>query len=113
MFGGAGKRTRRPEYGLREFTGSFTAELTAATLRDYYLNQTSLQIVLTFTSEQAITGGAFATLQVVIPALVLEGEVPTANGGDIVEMDIDFTVLDGEVAASPLYLVMVTADTAL
>jgi hypothetical protein len=114
VIGGAGKRTRRPEYGLREFTGSLTAELTAATLRDYYLNQSNLQLILTVTSAENIAGsGTFAALQVVLPSVFFEGDVPTANGGDIVTVDIDFTVLDGEVVAQPVYIVLVTADAAL
>jgi len=111
--GGAGKRVRRPVYGLREIMGSLTAEFIDTTLRDYYLAQSSLHIVATFTSDDPITGGAFATCQVVIPACVLEGSVPTSNSGDIIEQDIDFTVLDGESAASPFYVVHVTADIAI
>lgn len=113
VFSSGGKRGRAPVYGLREFMGTITAEFTAATLRDYYLNQTSLQLILTFVSTELISGSTYATLQVVIPALVFEGDVPQSDGGDVVSTDIDFTVLDGESATYPIYVVLVTADTAL
>lgn len=113
VFGSGGKRGRRPAYGVRKFGGSITVELTDATMRDYYLNQTPLHLVLTFTTEEVVTAGTYATLQVVIPMLILEGDVPASNKGEVIETDVDFTVLDGEVAASPLYIVQVTADTAV
>jgi hypothetical protein len=111
--GSAGKRGRRPVYGPRSWKGSMTAEVQAATLRDYYLSQTSLQLVLTFVSDDLINGSTYATLQIVIPALVLEGEVPTVGGNELITQEIEFTVLDGESAASPIYAVLVTADSAL
>lgn len=113
VLGSAGQRNRVSAYGLRKWTGSFTAEFQDVSKCDWYLNQTSLNLLLTFTSATAITGGAFATLQIAIPCLVLEGDVPVSNGGKVVETDFKFTVLDAEVAAYPLYIAQVTADTAL
>lgn len=114
VVGSAGKRGRRPVYGMRELSGSFVAEFTDATLRDYYLAQSSLHAIITLTSDQDdISGGTYAALQIVIPALTFEGDTPTSNGGDIITQSIDWTGLDGEVAASPIYIAYVTSDTAL
>ena len=110
--GGAGKRTRRPVYGMREFAGSLTAEFDAVTLRDYYLNQSDLHMVITFTSDQDTGFGTGAVLQIVIPSLRLKGKVPSSNKGDVIEQDIDFTI--GRTSSnSTIYVVAVTADTAI
>jgi hypothetical protein len=110
--GGAGKRSRRPVYGLREFAGSMTAEFDAVTLRDYYLAQNDLHMVATFTSDADTGFGASAALQIVIPSLRLEGKVPSSNAGDVIEQEIDFTI--GRTSSqSTIYVVAVTADTAL
>lgn len=110
--GGAGKRSRRPVYGMREFAGSMTAEFDSATLRDYYLSQLDLHMLATWTSDQDFAFGTGATLQVVIPSLRLEGKVPSSNKGDVIEQDIDFTI-GRSASASTIYLVAVTADTAI
>ena len=112
--GGAGKRTRVPVYGMREFGGSLTAEFDSVTLRDYYLSQTDLHLVATFTSDQDnIAGtGPYAALQIVCPSLRLEGKVPSSNKGDVIEQDIDFTV--GRTSSNAtIYVVAVTADNAI
>lgn len=110
--GGAGKRSRRPVYGPREFGGSLTAEFDAVTLRDYYLAQNDLHMVATWTSDQDNGFGASAALQVVIPSLRLEGKVPSSNAGDVIEQDIDFTA-GRTSSASTIYVVAVTADTTI
>lgn len=112
--GAAGKRSRAALYGLRGFEGSMTAEFDAVTYRDYYLNRSSLHLVLTVTStEDNIAGsGTYAALQLVLPRLVLEGKIPESNGGDVIEQPIDFTV-GRHATLSTVYLVGVTADTAV
>lgn len=112
-FGGAGKRTRSPAVGLASGTGKLTAEFDAVTLRDAYLNQTDLAVVMTFKSTVALTAGVFPTLQIVIPDVRLEGEIPKSNAGGVITQSIPYTVLDNTVASSALYVVSVTADTAL
>lgn len=108
-----GKRQRIPVYGVRGITGSMTFEFVSAVVRDYYLNQTNLAMLVTFISNDLITGAVYSTLQIAIPNLVLEGDVPNSNGGNAITTDVKFTVLDGESAASPLYVAIVTADIAL
>jgi Phage tail tube protein len=108
-----GQRQRSPVYGLRAITGSMTFEFASAVVRDWYLNQTNLSLLVTFTSDEVITGTTHAALQVAIPSLILEGDVPNSNQGNVVTTDVKFTVLDNEVAAFPLYIAIVTADVAL
>lgn len=111
-FGGAGKRVRQPVLGLRNITGSMTVELTDGQWRDWYIGQNPLCALLTFTSPLTVSAQNLKA-QIGIPNFVLEGDVPTPNGGKIVTTDIKFTVLDGESAASPLYIAQTTGDTAL
>jgi len=82
-------------------TGSYTA--TAAS---------TSAITVTLTSAEALSSG-FATLQVVLPITRLESAVPVANNGDLVTVEHSFTVLDGQVAAQPLYVVLRTSDAAI
>lgn len=112
-YGSAGARTRKPALGKRAITGSMTVEYDSNTLRDAWLNQTDLAVVLTFQTTTAIEGTNYPTLQITIPVVRLEGDIPQTNGGDVVTQSIDFTALDGRVAAHPLYVAIVTAETAI
>ncbi len=110
-FGGAGKKAK-PIAGLRELTGSMTIEYDSNTIRDAYIADTELAVSLTFTSAESLSAGT-ATMQVVLPAVKLNGEVPAANGDGVVTLGVDFDVLDNLTATEPLYIVLRTADTAL
>lgn len=112
-FGSTGSRTRKPALGKRAITGSMTVEYDSNTLRDAWLAQSDLAVVLTFATTTAISAGVFPTLQVTIPLVRLEGDIPQTNGGDVVTQSIDFTALDGRVAAHPLYVAIRTAETAI
>ncbi|MFE4469553.1 phage tail tube protein [Leifsonia sp. NPDC056824] len=112
-YGGSGSRSRPPAMGERAGTGTLTAEYDNTTLRDAWLNQTDLDLVLTFQSQTAITGSNYPTLQIVIPDIRLNGEVPKPNKGDVITQSIPFEVLDNRSAASPIYVAIVTAETAL
>jgi len=111
--GGAGKRGRKNALGLRSGTGTLTAEYDSNVLRDAWLAQTDLALVLTFARTVAISGANFPTLQVMIPNIRLEGDIPVSAGGEVVTQSVGFTVLDGRVAAEPLYVAIVTAETAI
>lgn len=112
-FGSVGQRSRKPALGKRSLTGSMTVEYDSNVLRDAYINQTNLAIVLTFRTSTVISGANNPTLQITIPVVRLEGDVPIVAGGGVVTQSIDFTALDGRVAAHPLYVAIVTAETAI
>lgn len=110
-FGGGGKRVRKPVVGMGELKGKVTAEYDSNVLRDAYLNQTDLALTLTFTGATTIgTGSDKPGLQIFIPNIRLEGELPTANGGAPITQSIDFTGFDNLVAASPLTISYVSTD---
>lgn len=108
--GGAGKRSRAPLYGVPELTGKITAEYTDNVLRDAYLQQTALALVLTFEHNTVIGGTDKPTLQVVLPAVRLGGEVPTSDGGKPVKLSIDFEAFDDGAAAQPIWVIYRTLD---
>lgn len=112
-FGGAGKRTRQNVVGLRSGTGTITAEYTDNVLRDAYMNQTDLALVLTFADPVAIVGSDYPTLQITIPNIRLDGELPKSASGQPVTLQSSFTMLDNRVAAQPIYVAIVTAETAI
>ena len=113
FLGGSGQRGRRPVVGLRSLTGTITAEYDSNTLRDAYLNQTDLAIVLKFAHPTAITGAYYPTLEITIPVVRLDGEVPKANAGEVITQEIGFTAVDGQSAAHPVYVAIVTAETTI
>lgn len=117
-FGGGGLLSRKKVVGSLVGSGSLTAEFDTATLRDAYLNQTDLPLVYTLLGSAtngvpAISGSVFPAFQITLPNIRLEGELPKSNGGDVITQSIDFTLLDGRVAASPVYVAIVTAETAI
>lgn len=111
--GGGGKRSRPPAVGLRAVTGTITAEFDGATLRDLWLNQNNVSIVATLTGQTFAGGSVYPELSICIPACRFEGDIPNSNKGDVIAQSIDFTVLDGGVAASPFYLSTVTTDVTI
>lgn len=111
--GSKGKRSRRPVVGLAEVKGKVTAEYADTVLRDAYLAQTPLALTLTFEADRPIGTSARPVLQIHIPQIRLEGELPKSGGGEVVKQSIDFTVLDGLAADAPLYVALITTDTTL
>lgn len=108
-----GQRNRKPAVGLRVGTGTVTAEYDSNVLRDAYLAQTNLSLVLTFASTVAISAGVFPTIQITIPNIRLDGELPMAAGGEVITQSVGFTVLDNRTAAHPIYVAIVTSETAI
>jgi len=110
--GGAGRRTRKPVTGAAALTGKLTAELTDAVMRDAYLLQQQLALLITLTHTAAIGSSINPVLQILVPAIKLNGKMPSANGGDVVTISSDFDGLDPLAGGSPLYVVYRTSDTA-
>lgn len=111
-FGSGGKRARKAVLGMADISGSFTAEFDSATYRDAFLAQSDLTLILTFQTNTIISGTNKPTIQIVISLLRLTGELPKPNGGDVITQTCPFVVLDNTVNA-PIYVVCVTADTAV
>ena len=110
-YGGAGKMAH-PTYGLRDASGSMTIEYDSQTIGDAYLADTELAVTLTFTSTESLSSGV-AQFQIVLPAIKLNGDLPKANGTELITQKVDFDILDNLTATQPLWLVLRTADVAL
>jgi hypothetical protein len=109
-YGNSGRKSKQLISGLREIKGKFTAEYDQATLRDAFLNDTDVPMLITFTGP--VVGAANAVFQIVIPVARLDGNLPEADGGELITIDHSFTVLDG-LSQAPVTLVQRTSDAAL
>jgi hypothetical protein len=109
--GGAGL-IAQPTYGLRAITGNMTIEYDSTTIRDAYIADTPLAVTLTFTTGTALSTG-FEQFQIVLPEIKLDGDIPNANGTDLITLNVPFTVLDNLTAAQPIWIAQRTADAAL
>ena len=104
---GSGGRKEKPIPGVRDISGSMTVEYAGTTFRDAILNDSSLTIVKTLTNGTDV-------LQIIIPDVRLDGDLPTSNGGDLITHDVKWVGLDALPGiAHPFWLVTRTADTAL
>lgn len=109
-YGSNGTLGRRPTLGATSITGKLTAEFDSVTNRDYYLNNTTVGITLTFQTTTLLQTSVYNTLQVVLPAVKLDGDTPRAVSDGVVTQDIGFTVLDNATQA-PVYVVLRNLDT--
>jgi hypothetical protein len=113
VFGGACKVTHAPSLSLADIAGKMTVEYTDNVLRDAYMAQTDLAVVLNFIHTTTIGTGTPvpAALQLVVPVVRLDGDVPKPNGVPVT-MSVGFTGLDGQAASTaPIYAVYRTTDT--
>ena len=90
---------RKP--GLRAITGTVNVEYEGATFRDAIIADTPLVLLVTLTNGTDV-------VQVVIPEVRLNGNLPTSNGAERVTHDLAFEGL-----TSNLAIVTRTADAAL
>jgi hypothetical protein len=109
---GGGGRKAKPNRGIRAITGKFTMQYDATTYRDLFLADSPMNLVLTYVTAGALSTGV-ETLQVVVPEIKFDGELPKANGTDLITVPMAFTGLDNLTAAQPIWCVLRTADTAL
>jgi len=89
---------------LRKVDGSMTIEYDSNKHTDLILSDASISLIATFTS------GADA-VQVVLPDIKLNGDLPTPTTGDLVSHKVNFEAFHS--AAQMMWLVVRTADTAL
>lgn len=110
--GGNGRRTRAAVVGDSVIDGSMTVEYEDNTLRDAWLDNTDLTLLLTFTQPTALATGIYATLQVHVPLIKLNGEMPKSASGAPITQTIPFVGLDSLAAStSPVYFTYRSLDT--
>lgn len=94
-------------------TGDFTAEYTSSTFVDAYLNQTQLDLLLTFQGPSLIEGSLYPVLQFAIPCIKLTSDTPLGKDGDIVTVKHSFRGLVPAAGGEPIQCVYRSVDTAL
>lgn len=109
-FGGGGRKAK-PTVGLRAISGKMDVEYDSTTFRDAVLNETPMAIVATYTAGALSTGTE--TLQIVLPEIKFDTEMPKTNSTDLILQSMAYEVLDNLTAAQPIWIVTRTADTAL
>ena len=108
--GGAGKKAK-PTVGLRDITGSLTLDYDSTTFRDAFINDTPMNFVGTWTGTALGVGNE--TLQVIVPEIKFDGQLPNPNKTDRISVPMPFRGLDNLTAAQPIWIVCRTADIAL
>lgn len=111
-FGANGLRARPPAVGDRQVSGSLTVEYDVNTWRDAFMNQTDMSLLITLALPVAISGANYPTLQIAIPDIRFDDELPKPNSGEVITQTIKWTGLDNRVNA-PIYVSLVTAETAI
>jgi hypothetical protein len=109
--GGGGGRKTKPTVGLRADHGSATVEYADTTFRDAVLNDTSMALMFQYTGAALSTG--VETVQLILPEVRFDSELPKTNGTDLITAVDEVRVLDNEVAAQPIWLVIRTSDATL
>lgn len=109
-YGQSGRKSRQIP-GVREVKGKFTAEYDQTTLRDAFLNDTDVSLVIT-AQGALISGAVYNTLQIIVPVARLDGDLPEAGADGVTTVDHSFVGLDGG-TQQPLTIVTRSADTAL
>ncbi len=110
LLSGAGRKAKAT-VGVRSgIKGKFTLEYDQSTLRDLFLADTATSLLFTVTAGALSTG--VETFQVVLPSVFLEGDLPNSNQGDLITVDVNYTLTD-DLSRAPITLVTRTADTAL
>lgn len=113
--GGAGMRTRQSAVQIADIKGKLTAEYDTTVFRDAVMTGSTLALVATFQATAAAPIGASQpTLQITCPDIRLNGALPKApTKGEVVQQPLDFQAYDNLVAPQPIYVAVLTGDTAL
>lgn len=109
-FGGGGRKSK-PTVGLRDISGKIDIENDTTAFRDAVLNETPMCLIWTYVGA-ALTSGT-ETLQVVLPEVKFDTELPKTNGTDLITPSMSYAVLDNLTAAQPIWIVTRTSDSAL
>lgn len=109
-FNNSGKKAE-PIDGKAKITIQMKADFIDTTLPAAYMADTDLSVVLTFVGA-TIASTYKETLQIVLPLVNFNGELPKINSAQIISMSVDGEVLDDR-TNSPLYIGYQSSDTAL
>ena len=109
--GSGGRKSQPIIETTRAIECDLTCEFDSMAMAQAVLNETPLSLVATWTGQPLTTGSE--TLQIAIPCMVAESELPKTNAGKIITQSMKFTVLDNGTNTQPFWVVTRTTDTDL
>lgn len=112
MNAGNGGRKDKPTVGIREITGSVELEYNEATWRDRFLSDAGFPILVDLIGSTLAGTARPEQVQCVLPVVHLDGSLPESNEGELVTVEMDFSVLDGT-TQQPITITQTTTDLAL
>lgn len=112
FYAGASGLKGKPIPGTRLITGELQVDFLANTLRDAFLAQTAMTLLVTLTGSGALSTG-FETIQVALSAIMLDGDMPEGSKDGAPSQPIKFTALADLTAAQVVQVVRRTAETAI
>lgn len=109
--GNATGRKSQPTLGDATLSGKLTVEYDATTWRDAVLNETPFNLIFTYTGAALSVG--VETIQIIIPEVKFDDEMPKTNGTELITQSMTWQGLDNLTAAQPIWVVIRTSDSAL
>lgn len=106
---GQGGKSKPVPNGLRSLSGSIEVEHTAGSLWvEAIMDEAPLALIVEYHAIEDPT----ETLQIVIPEIKVDGELPKGTG-EMISTTMSWVGLDNQIAAEPIWIVSRTHDTAL
>ena len=108
---GSSTKLEQIQTGLRSVTGSMGVEWSGLTAYQRFTAGTTASVSVTFATMSAIEGSIMGGLTITLPDVRFDGETPM-GGGQIVEHNLPFVVLDDESTnISPVTFAYTSLDT--
>ena len=114
FFANQGGKKGKQLAATRVPTVEVVAEYGTNAMRDAWLNQAEMTLVIRMETQTALSVGV-ETFEIYIPCLKIDDDpLPSSSGADaIAEQTLNFAVLDNLTAADPMVVSVRTSDTAL
>lgn len=112
IFAGSGGLKAKPVPGDRVITGELQVEYLTNTLRDAFLNQTEMPLLIDLTGEGALSAG-FETFQLALSSIKLDGDLPEGSRNGAPVQPIKFTAGSNLTAAQIMQIVTRTSDATI
>lgn len=111
FLGSSGFKGEQIENALRAITGSFVIEWDSEAQYEAFTADTATSLLLTFVGAAGSAGTGHAEeLDILIPAIKLDGESPKIPGPAVITQSVNFTGLDDEVN-NPIQFTYTTKDS--
>jgi Phage tail tube protein len=110
FLGSKGFKDEQIENALRAISGSFVIEWDSEAQYEAFAADTATSLLLTFVGTTLVESGYYEELDILIPAIKLDGESPKVPGPAVITQTVNFTGLDDE-TNNPIQFTYTTSDT--